>query len=440
VAEGASPILTDPDDTLRVERSSRTVQTLQIRPGRETGAERPVTSTAAVRAARVQRPPVTDRPGWISTMGIKRTSDEGASPEGTRRRSVIGSTAVRSDTPKRDGGADAEPLALVPSETTPPSKQDPPSPPSFTPEAVAPPGDADGMSRTAGPASPQVTSGGGDDSAVHVSEAAPLEATPNGNGAAHVAEATSPPVTANGNGNGAVHVAEATSPPVTANGNGAVHVAEATSPPVTAIGNGNGAVHVAEADSPPATANGKGSSRVAQAASPQAMPTGNGTIQLREAAPEAPRESASGGNATAQVAEAATASDRESTSRDIGPSPPLSVRPGTGAASELTRARIEVANGAGRRHMARRVGSYLRSQNTRVWWIRNDRSFDNAESVVYYRPGFESEAQALAAYFRPVDIDTQSADAQQADLRLRLGRDMLDYDLKLIADSWRPHT
>ncbi|MGH6953856.1 MAG: LytR C-terminal domain-containing protein, partial [Alphaproteobacteria bacterium] len=130
----------------------------------------------------------------------------------------------------------------------------------------------------------------------------------------------------------------------------------------------------------------------------------------------------------------------ESSLRDVGPPPPLSARPGTGAASELTRARIEVANGAGRRYMARRMGAHLLSRGARVWWISNDRSFDSAESVVYYRPGFETEAQALAGYLLPVAVDTQPTDAQQAELRLRLGGDMLDYDLELIEESWRPRT
>ena len=89
--------------------------------------------------------------------------------------------------------------------------------------------------------------------------------------------------------------------------------------------------------------------------------------------------------------------------------------------------RIEVTNGAGRNKMAARMRSYMDTRGVRVRWLTNAERFDKKKSVIFHRKGFRKEAEALANLL-PISIDIVATKGQRADVRLRLGADLLEFD------------
>jgi tetratricopeptide (TPR) repeat protein len=89
--------------------------------------------------------------------------------------------------------------------------------------------------------------------------------------------------------------------------------------------------------------------------------------------------------------------------------------------------RIEVTNGAGRNKMAARMRSYMDTRGVRVRWLTNAERFDKKKSVIFHRKGFRKEAEALANVL-PISIDIVATKGQRADIRLRLGADLLEFD------------
>ena len=67
-----------------------------------------------------------------------------------------------------------------------------------------------------------------------------------------------------------------------------------------------------------------------------------------------------------------------------------------GRDGNLSRVRIEVANGNGVRHMARNVGDFLKSGSVALMYLSNGRRFDHAETTIYYAPGYLREAYDIA--------------------------------------------
>lgn len=100
--------------------------------------------------------------------------------------------------------------------------------------------------------------------------------------------------------------------------------------------------------------------------------------------------------------------------------------------ARLADLRIEVSNGAGRLDMAARMRAYLSSRGAEAGRLTNDASFSNQVSVIFYRPGFRGEAEALAALL-PLRVAVEPKERQRADVRLRLGGDLLDFDRDLIS-------
>lgn len=89
--------------------------------------------------------------------------------------------------------------------------------------------------------------------------------------------------------------------------------------------------------------------------------------------------------------------------------------------------RIEVTNGAGRNEMAARMRSYMDTRGVRVRWLTNAKRFDKKKSVISYRKGFRKEAEALANLL-PISVGIVATKGQRADVRLRLGADLLEFD------------
>jgi hypothetical protein len=88
---------------------------------------------------------------------------------------------------------------------------------------------------------------------------------------------------------------------------------------------------------------------------------------------------------------------------------------------------IEVSNGAGREGMARRFREYLAQRGFDNMRLTNDASFANRKTVVFYRQGYLSAAQALVQHL-PQAVPLVRADTQAVQVRLRLGGDYLDFD------------
>lgn len=103
----------------------------------------------------------------------------------------------------------------------------------------------------------------------------------------------------------------------------------------------------------------------------------------------------------------------------------------TGHGVALAPARIEVSNGAGRSDMARRMRSFLNRHGIAAHSLTNDKPFGHARSVVFYREGFSATARAIAALL-PIPVETKPAPGQTSDVRLRLGRDLLEFDDTLL--------
>lgn len=89
--------------------------------------------------------------------------------------------------------------------------------------------------------------------------------------------------------------------------------------------------------------------------------------------------------------------------------------------------RIEVTNGAGRNKMAARMRSYMDTRGVRVRWLTNAERFDKKKSVIFHRQGFRKEAEALANLL-PISVGIVATKGQRADVRLRLGADLLEFD------------
>lgn len=94
-------------------------------------------------------------------------------------------------------------------------------------------------------------------------------------------------------------------------------------------------------------------------------------------------------------------------------------------------ARFEISNGTGRRGMAARMRDHLAQSGVPADRLTNADHFAYAASAIFYRPGFENSAAVLGRPL-PVQVDLIRDDEQSSDVRLRLGSDLLDFDLQLL--------
>jgi tetratricopeptide (TPR) repeat protein len=94
-------------------------------------------------------------------------------------------------------------------------------------------------------------------------------------------------------------------------------------------------------------------------------------------------------------------------------------------------ARLEISNGTGRRGMAARMRAHLAQSGVPANRLTNADHFAYTASAIFYRPGFEDSAAALGRPL-PVQVDLIQDDEQSSDVRLRLGADLIDFDLQLL--------
>jgi LytR cell envelope-related transcriptional attenuator/Tetratricopeptide repeat len=88
---------------------------------------------------------------------------------------------------------------------------------------------------------------------------------------------------------------------------------------------------------------------------------------------------------------------------------------------------LTIANGNGRTGMAARMGAYLESRGWKTARLLNADHFSYARTAITYRAGFASAANDLAAAL-PVAADLSESAAPEADVHIRIGRDLLAFD------------
>jgi tetratricopeptide (TPR) repeat protein len=102
------------------------------------------------------------------------------------------------------------------------------------------------------------------------------------------------------------------------------------------------------------------------------------------------------------------------------------------AAPAASPTRFEISNGAGRRGMAARMREHL--LNSDAARLTNADHFAHATSAIFYRPGFADSAAAFSQSL-PLRVELIEDDRQRSDVRLRLGGDLLDFDLRLLTKT-----
>lgn len=92
---------------------------------------------------------------------------------------------------------------------------------------------------------------------------------------------------------------------------------------------------------------------------------------------------------------------------------------------------VEIANGAGRRHMAARMRVYLASQGLQVVRLSNADHFAHAMTTVSYLPGHRDLAEVLSASL-PIVPRLEEVAGQFVGVRVELGGDLLEFDRVLL--------
>jgi hypothetical protein len=106
-----------------------------------------------------------------------------------------------------------------------------------------------------------------------------------------------------------------------------------------------------------------------------------------------------------------------------------SAPPKTGADLPTTE-KVDVSNCVGRTGMAKRFRALLRSEGLPVRHITNSPPFDCLKTRLLAHTGHDSQVQAIARLVpQPIEIETD--DTMTDDIRLVLGRDLLDFDRTL---------
>lgn len=96
-------------------------------------------------------------------------------------------------------------------------------------------------------------------------------------------------------------------------------------------------------------------------------------------------------------------------------------------------ARIEVSNGVGRRHMARRTAAFLGRHGIDVGRLTNAAGFDRSTTMISLRDeAFRGLARTIAASL-PITPKVMFVPGQRADLRLVIGADLTSFDANLLA-------
>jgi len=93
---------------------------------------------------------------------------------------------------------------------------------------------------------------------------------------------------------------------------------------------------------------------------------------------------------------------------------------------------IEISNGSGRRHMARRLNGFLSAQGFETAHLTNADNFEHRQSVILAKETHREVAEHIAELLpRSVTI-TPAPEGQNAALRILLGQDLLEFDDQLL--------
>lgn len=110
--------------------------------------------------------------------------------------------------------------------------------------------------------------------------------------------------------------------------------------------------------------------------------------------------------------------------RASGPAPVTVEKPEKTA--KFAKPGIELLNGSGAKHMARKTRTRLSGEGFKVVSIGNYRDLGADQTVIYYRPGAEDAARDLSAKFFPNSrLETGKKFARNADIKVLLGKDLL---------------
>lgn len=89
--------------------------------------------------------------------------------------------------------------------------------------------------------------------------------------------------------------------------------------------------------------------------------------------------------------------------------------------------KVEVSNGAGRNKLAARMRAYLTSRGLPVSYLTNAASFRNRTTTIFHKPGQRQAAERFAKQL-PIAVELREVTDGYADIRIRLGRDILEFD------------
>jgi thioredoxin-like negative regulator of GroEL len=107
--------------------------------------------------------------------------------------------------------------------------------------------------------------------------------------------------------------------------------------------------------------------------------------------------------------------------------PPPSPGPNFLTAADLLDTAIEVRNGTWTKNLARQTRSLLREQGFTVAFIGNHIDFGAATTIIYYRPGAEKVAQAVAhTVFPGAELEASLKLKKGMDIKILLGADLLE--------------
>lgn len=87
--------------------------------------------------------------------------------------------------------------------------------------------------------------------------------------------------------------------------------------------------------------------------------------------------------------------------------------------------RLEVVNGNGVNGAGARVGEWLERNGAPKARLRNQRPYTQATTVIYFKQGFEPQAQRLSSRFEGLAAQVKPARLQDADIRILIGHDLL---------------
>jgi tetratricopeptide (TPR) repeat protein len=115
--------------------------------------------------------------------------------------------------------------------------------------------------------------------------------------------------------------------------------------------------------------------------------------------------------------------------RDVGETSATALHPRhdpVGSTPNLSAAyRLEVVNGNGVNGAGARVGEWLERNGAPKARLRNQRPYTQATTVIYFKQGFEPQAQRLSSGFGGLAAQVRPAPLQDADVRILIGRDLL---------------